>query len=54
MLSAAVLLTLFVTVTNTNSVATVSQGIVRMQGLPFRATEGDIVSLSLNVVIVMV
>ena len=28
----------------TSNVSTVSQGIVRMQGLPFRATEDDIVS----------
>ena len=27
-----------------SNVSTVSQGIVRMQGLPFRATEDDIVS----------
>ena len=31
-----------------SNVSTVSQGIVRMQGLPFRATEDDIVSRLLN------
>ena len=31
-----------------SDVSTVSQGIVRMQGLPFRATEDDIVSVLLT------
>ena len=35
---------MFLSLLASSNVSTVSKGIVRMQGLPFRATEDDIVS----------
>ena len=43
---------MFLSLLASSNVSTVSQGIVRMQGLPFRATEDDIVSTLLNTVLV--